>query len=89
MHISYLSNNMIIKNLYSACIQITTKNLTILCDPWFSQGIADGSWYLFPKPKNALRCIDDPDLIYISHIHNDNYDSKFLKIEEFINEKIA
>ena len=40
---------MIVKYIYSACIQIETKDVRILCDPWFSEGIYDGSWYHFPK----------------------------------------
>ena len=70
---------MIIKNLYSACIEIETNNLRILCDPWFTQGIGIGSWYLFPEPKDPFKIIKEPDLIYISHIHNDHYDKFFLK----------
>lgn len=70
---------MIIKNYYSACIQIETPDLKILCDPWFTQGIADGAWHHFPFAKEPLKFIDKPDLVYISHIHNDHYDSLFLK----------
>tara|TARA_B100000035_G_C21006898_1_gene557709 strand:+ start:72 stop:1352 length:1281 start_codon:yes stop_codon:yes gene_type:complete len=70
---------MIVKYIYSACIQIETEDIKILCDPWFTEGIYDGSWYHFPEIKNPFKLIDKPDLIYISHIHPDHYDPNFLK----------
>ena len=70
---------MIVKYIYSACIQIETKDVRILCDPWFSEGIYDGSWYHFPKISDPFKLIDKPDIIYISHIHPDHYDPDFLK----------
>jgi UDP-MurNAc hydroxylase len=68
-----------IRYIYSACIEIETKNLRILCDPWFTEGIYDGSWYQFPKIKDPLKILKKPDIIYISHIHPDHYDPVFLK----------
>ncbi|MDB2515309.1 MBL fold metallo-hydrolase [Candidatus Pelagibacter bacterium] len=68
-----------IRYIYSACVEIETKNLRILCDPWFTDGIYDGSWFHFPKIKDALKIIKKPDIIYISHIHPDHYDPIFLK----------
>ena len=68
-----------VRYLYSACVEIETPKLRILCDPWFSEGAFDGSWYHFPKVKNPINIIKKPDLIYISHIHSDHYDPEFLK----------
>ena len=68
-----------VRYIYSACIEIETNNLRILCDPWFAEGIFDGSWYHFPKITNPLKLIKEPDIIYISHIHSDHYDPNFLK----------
>jgi len=64
---------------YSACVAITTPDVSILCDPWFTDGIYDGSWYQYPKVKDPLELIGRHDLIYISHIHPDHYDPVFLK----------
>ena len=75
-----------VRYLYSACVEIETPKLRILCDPWFSEGAFDGSWYHFPKVKNPINIIKKPDLIYISHIHADHYDPEFLKK---INKKFA
>jgi UDP-MurNAc hydroxylase len=68
-----------VKYIYSACVKTSTPNATILHDPWFSEGIYDGSWYHFPKVSDPLKSVGDCDLIYISHIHPDHYDSNFLK----------
>jgi len=68
-----------VKYIYSACIVTETRDLKILHDPWFSEGIYDGSWYHFPKIDDPLKSIGDVDLIYVSHIHPDHYDPEFLK----------
>lgn len=69
-----------IKYYYSACIQITTSDkIKILCDPWFTPGAYMGSWHQFPLVKDPIKMIENPDLIYISHIHPDHYDPIFLK----------
>jgi len=39
---------------YSACVAITTPDVSILCDPWFTDGIYDGAWYQYPKIKNPM-----------------------------------
>ena len=68
-----------IRYIYSACVEIESKGLRILCDPWFSEGAFDGSWYHYPAIKDPLKIIRKPDIIYISHIHGDHYDPIFLK----------
>jgi UDP-MurNAc hydroxylase len=68
-----------LKYIYSACVITTTPDVRILHDPWFTEGIYDGSWFHFPKVTDPFESIGDVDLIYISHIHPDHYDPKFLK----------
>ena len=68
-----------VKYIYSACILTTTPDVKILHDPWFTEGIYDGSWFHYPRIENPLDSIGDVDLIYVSHIHPDHYDGKFLK----------
>ncbi len=75
-----LKDGINVKYIYSACIITSTPDLIILHDPWFTEGIYDGSWFHFPKIENPLESIGDVDFIYISHIHPDHYDSDFLKI---------
>ena len=67
-----------VRYIYSACVVIETEDIKILCDPWFTQGVYDGSWFQFPLIKNPLDIIGDVDIIFISHIHPDHYDPKFL-----------
>lgn len=69
-----------VRYIYSACIVTTTPDLAILHDPWFTEGAYDGSWFHFPKIENPIDSIGDVDVIYVSHIHPDHYDSKFLKM---------
>jgi UDP-MurNAc hydroxylase len=65
--------------IYSACITIETPDCKILCDPWFTDGIFDGAWYLYSKDPDAFSAIGDCNYIYISHIHADHYDPIFLR----------
>jgi|688.fasta_scaffold268157_1 UDP-MurNAc hydroxylase len=73
------SKNISVKMIYAACVVIKTPDLTILCDPWFTDGIYDGSWFLYPTHDNPLSVIGDCDVVYISHIHPDHYDPTFLR----------
>jgi UDP-MurNAc hydroxylase len=69
----------VVRYIYSSCILTKTPDLTILHDPWFTEGIYDGSWYHFPKVEDPINSIGDCDLIYVSHVHPDHYDPVFLK----------
>ena len=66
-----------VRYISSACLQIETSDISILTDPWFSQGIFDGSWFSFPH-IDPFDFIKEPDYIYVSHIHPDHYDPDFL-----------
>ena len=71
-------NGINVRMIYSACVVIETPDCKILCDPWFTDGIYDGAWYLHPKIEDPISLIGDCDYVYISHIHPDHYDPKFL-----------
>lgn len=68
-----------VRYIYSACIVTETPDITVLHDPWFTDGIYDGSWFTFPKVQDPLEKIGDCDYIFISHIHPDHYDYRFLR----------
>ena len=53
--------------------------MRVLHDPWFTEGIYDGSWFHFPVVTDPVRSIGDVDMVYISHVHPDHYDPDFLK----------
>jgi UDP-MurNAc hydroxylase len=64
---------------YSACVRIDTPAARVLCDPWFTDGAYDGSWFQFPRLEQASTKVGKVDFIYISHIHPDHYDPQFLR----------
>jgi len=63
---------------YSACVGIASPDVRILCDPWFTEGIYGGSWFHYPKLERPLERLGETDLLYISHLHPDHFDPKFL-----------
>ena len=68
-----------VKYIYSACVVVSTPDIRMLHDPWFTDGIYDGSWFQYPKVASPLELIGDVDSIYVSHLHPDHYDRAFLK----------
>ena len=71
MKITHLSNSFIL---------IESQNIKICCDPWV--GSANyGGWHSFPefKKSDLINYLKDFDIVYISHLHDDHLDTKFLK----------
>ena len=57
---------------------IEASGRTVLCDPWFN-GAYFGSWFSFPDNAGLeLDRISSPDYLYVSHLHKDHFDSRFL-----------
>lgn len=70
MKITHLSNSFIL---------IESQNVKICCDPWV--GSANyGGWHSFPefKKTDIINYLKDFDIVYISHLHDDHLDTKFL-----------
>ncbi len=71
-----------IKWFSNACVQITTQNGTsILCDPWVTPGANLGSWFHWPPvPGDFGDQLINTEVngIFISHLHSDHYDPKFI-----------
>jgi UDP-MurNAc hydroxylase len=64
----------------SATILIETRDGTILCDPWLSDGVYYGAWCNYP-PINMADCdFSNVDYVYISHIHPDHFDPKTMEL---------
>ncbi len=77
--------------IYSACIVVETADISVCCDPWFTDGAYDGSWFKYPPLKDdPLDLIGQVDAIYISHIHPDHYDISFLEryLDRFPNTRL-
>jgi UDP-MurNAc hydroxylase len=66
----------------NACVRISVvSGANILCDPWVNPGAFLGSWFQWPPlPENfENNLLSEPcNGIYISHLHPDHYDPKFL-----------
>ncbi|HEY2399752.1 MAG TPA: hypothetical protein VGI23_05315, partial [Steroidobacteraceae bacterium] len=54
-----------VRYVYSACVLTCTPDVRILHDPWFTEGIYDGSWFHYPQVMDPIRSIGEVDLIYI------------------------
>jgi L-ascorbate metabolism protein UlaG (beta-lactamase superfamily) len=71
----------IIKNYRNSFIDVTNDEIRMLMDPWVSTANV-GSWAASKNgDKYILNSIKkrEIDYIYISHLHTDHFDSKFLK----------
>jgi UDP-MurNAc hydroxylase len=58
-----------------------SSGANILCDPWVNGGAFLGSWFHWPPLPTGFEkeLIDAPcDGVYISHLHPDHYDPKFI-----------
>lgn len=61
-----------------AGLYIETEFGSILCDPWFNPAYF-ASWFPFPDNSGIdPSSIGTPDYLYISHLHRDHLDAKFL-----------
>ena len=60
---------------------IETTGGSIVCDPWFLPQFL-GSWFVFPRndrlDPQLLDQVCSPDYLYISHIHADHLDERWL-----------
>jgi UDP-MurNAc hydroxylase len=59
----------------------TRDGRTITCDPWFWPQYL-GAWFVFPRndrlPPELMQRIAAPDYLYVSHLHADHLDARFL-----------
>jgi UDP-MurNAc hydroxylase len=59
---------------------IESADLSVLCDPWFTEGAYDGSWFHFPRLSgDPMDILQECDFIYISNVLPDHYDVEFLR----------
>lgn len=60
---------------------IETNDVNILCDPWkFENPAFFGTWSVYPKNDSVdwERIIQKTDIVFVTHVHRDHFDSKFL-----------
>jgi L-ascorbate metabolism protein UlaG (beta-lactamase superfamily) len=70
MKITHFSNSFIL---------VESKGRVICCDPWVGRANY-GGWHSFPEfnKKELISHLENVDLVYISHIHDDHFDPQFL-----------
>ena len=62
-----------------AGLYIQTRHGSILSDPWFNPAYF-ASWFPFPSNDGVdVDAIRDPDFLYVSHLHYDHMDPRFLR----------
>ena len=60
---------------------ISNSGSSVLCDPWITDGAFIGSWFHFPPLEGFEfdKLLSQKwDAVYISHLHADHFDRKFL-----------
>ena len=69
---------MIFQFITNACGIITGNSGTkLITDPWLNNGVMEGSWCNHPPIVSRTSDFHHVDLIYLSHLHPDHYDSRF------------
>ena len=64
--------------LGQAGLYIETRDASILCDPWFNPAYF-ASWFPFPSNEHIDPArIGSPTYLYVSHLHHDHYDPRYL-----------
>jgi len=58
----------------NAALEIHTADARILCDPWFTPGAFDGSWFHYPPLRTRPEDCAGYTHLYVSHIHPDHCD---------------
>lgn len=61
-----------IKYITHACLLINFNGINILTDPWLVGPSWGGNIWHFPKNKIKINDLPDPDIIFISHGHDDH-----------------
>ena len=68
-------------SLGHAGILVRANGKTIVCDPWFVPAFF-ASWFVFPRNDHLsdelMNEVCNPDFLYISHLHGDHFDERFL-----------
>ena len=67
-----------IQFLNHSCILIISKEIRILCDPWFKGDAFDNGWSLLCDESHDINELDF-DYIFISHEHPDHFNIPTLK----------
>jgi len=70
---------MLIKNFVNGFVSLKDENLSIIIDPWITDGIYENSWFIHP-PLKKFDELYEADFVLITHIHADHFDANALKL---------
>ena len=64
-----------VENLTNASIVITTLDEKLVIDPWFEDGIYDGTWHNFPRLNETQKeeALSGVDICMYTHLHKDHF----------------
>ena len=64
-----------VENLTNASIVIRSSDEKLVIDPWYKDGIYDGTWHNFPRlnEEQKLNALSDVDVCMYSHLHKDHF----------------
>jgi len=69
----------------NACGIFTGREGTrVLCDPWITNGVFEGSWYHYPPLSTTPEDVLNVDAVYVSHLHPDHFDERFFNFDKGI-----
>jgi L-ascorbate metabolism protein UlaG (beta-lactamase superfamily) len=77
-----------ITHFSNSFITIEATNIKICCDPWV--GTANGGgWHSFPEydKRQLIKHLENVDIVYISHLHDDHLDINFLIESKLVDKK--
>lgn len=64
----------------SATVKIESNGISILCDPWLTDGIYYGAWSNYPPIDLDEIDFSSIDYVYVSHVHPDHFDPKTMDL---------
>ena len=68
-------NSFSVENLTNASIVIRASDEKLVIDPWFKDGIYDGTWHNFPRlnEEQKLNALSEVDVCMYTHLHKDHF----------------
>ena len=64
-----------VENLTNASIIINALDEKLVIDPWFNDGIYEGTWHNFPRLSDSEKqtALEDVDICMYTHLHKDHF----------------
>jgi hypothetical protein len=66
--------------LNNATTLVQTSDTTLLFDPWIISDLYNGTWSPYPVPPDPTSLLNQVDIVYISHLHQDHWDIETIRL---------